>query len=107
MSRTRWRVSKELNLDFVSNKLELETNTAIKRLKDNSSYLLTHQSFNLCFFFQSIKIWRKAFFFFFFLDGKTVKSSDTFEIAGIMLILKGKYKPFAKKKIIQRKLFSV
>ena len=50
---------------------------------------------------------KSIFFFFFFLDGKTVKSSDTFEIAGIMLILKGKYKPFAKKKIIQRKLFSV
>ena len=107
MSRTRWRVSKELNLDFVSNKLELETNTAIKRLKDNSSYLLTHQSFNLCFFFKVLKYGEKHFFFFVFLDGKTVKSSDTFEIAGIMLILKGKYKPFAKKKIIQRKLFSV
>ena len=105
MSRARWRVSKELNLDFVSNKLELETNTAIKRLKDNSSYLLTHQSFNLCFFFKVLKYGEKHFFF--FLDGKTVKSSDTFEIAGIMLILKGKYKPFAKKKIIQRKLFSV
>ena len=46
-------------------------------------------------------------FFFFFFDGKTFKSSDTFETAGIMLILKGKYKPFVKKKIIQRKLLSV
>ena len=54
------------NLDFVSNKLELETNTAIKRLKDNSSYLLTHQSFNLCFFFKVLKYGEKHFFFFFF-----------------------------------------
>ena len=46
-------------------------------------------------------------FFCFFFDGKTYKSSDTFETAGIMLILKGKYKPFVKKKIIQRKLLSV
>ena len=94
------------NSDFVSNKLELETNTAIKRLKDNSCYLLTHQSFNLCFFFKVLKYGEKHCFFFFF-DGKTFKSSDTFETAGIMLILKGKYKPFVKKKIIQRKLLSV
>ena len=55
------------------------------------------------FFFKVFKYGEKLFFF----DGKTIKSSDTFEIAGIMLILKGKYKPFVKKKRIQRKLFSV
>ena len=59
------------NSDFVSNKLELETNTAIKRLKDNSCYLLTHQSFNLCFFFKVLKYGEKhCFFFVFFLMEK-------------------------------------
>ena len=47
-------------LDTISLKLEIETNTAIQWLKDNE-VVANHQSFNLCFF-QSTKTLKKHVF---------------------------------------------
>ena len=66
------------DLDAISSKLQLETNTAIKWLKDNKMVASTSK-FNLCFF-QKTKQWKNIP-----LDGKTIKSSDSVELLGITL----------------------
>ena len=67
------------DLDTISNKLELETNTAIQSLEDNE--MVANPSKFLLTFLSKYKNIEKNIFF----DGKTIKASDTVELLGINL----------------------
>ena len=65
-------------VDTISFKLEIETNTAIQWLKDNVM-VANPSKFQLMFLSKYKNIEKKSF------DGKTIKSSDTIELLGITL----------------------
>ena len=93
------------DLDAISNKLELEINTAIKWFKDNE-IVANPSKFQLAFLSKYKKIKNKMSF-----DGKTIKSSDTFNCLKLsetkILILNDIYKILVTKQIAKPKLFSV
>ena len=66
-------------LDTISFKLEIETNTAIQWLKDNEM-VANPSKFQLMFLSKYKNIEKNMPF-----DGKTIKSSDTVELLGITL----------------------
>ena len=66
-------------LDTISFKLEIETNTAIQWLKDNAM-VADLSTFQLMFLSKYKNIEKNMSF-----DGKTIKSSDTVELLGITL----------------------
>ena len=66
-------------LDTISFKLEIETNTAIQWLRDNEM-VANPSKFQLMFLSKYKNIEKNMSF-----DGKTIKSSDTVELLGITL----------------------
>ena len=73
-------------LDIISFKVEIETNTAIQWLKDNE-ILVNPSKFQLIFLSKYKNIEKNVSF-----DGKTIKSSDAAELLGITLDKNIKFK---------------